>query len=139
MKMAIMDPQDCPKTPPLNRKCHKDNIHQTILAALDTMWAREEYLDLYFCVHQSILNRIIQKITRKGHKGANNDKYEKENILQTITNYLPSGLPVHRDGMHKLADGLVERRRRRRNEEEAHNEAMELGPCLICRGIETVL
>jgi hypothetical protein len=137
--MEIMDPQDYPEIPPLNRKCHEDNIHQTILAALYIMWVREEYLDLYFRVYQSISNRFIQKIARKGLKDANNNKYDEENIVQTSTSYLPSGLPVDRDGMQKLADGLVERRRRRRKEEEAHNKAMELGQCLICRGIETVL
>jgi hypothetical protein len=134
---------DYPEFPPLNCNCHEDNIHQTILAEYDCMWPRKTYLELYFRVYHSISSRIIQKIARKGLKDANNDKYDEANIVEKITSYLPSGLPVDRNGMRKIANGLVEIRKKRRLDEEAQlqkeKELMEISRCLICRGIKTVL
>ena len=83
-----------PQRPPMNRKCHEGNIHQTILAEYDTSWPALNYLELYFRVYHSILNRTILKITRKGLEDAKNKKYDEKNIVQTITRYLPAVLPV---------------------------------------------
>ncbi len=86
--------QDYLTRPPMNRKCHEGNIHQTILAEYDTIGPDLNYLELYFRVYHSILNRTILKITRKGLEDAKNKKYDEKNIVQTITSYLPSVLPV---------------------------------------------
>jgi hypothetical protein len=63
--------------------------------------------------------------------------------VMMIKSFLPSGLPVDRDGMQKLANTLLETRKKKRIEEEARLEKekdlMELSRCLICRGIEMVL
>ena len=127
----------------LNRKCHEGNIHQTIVAEYDTIWPDAKYLELYFRVYHSISNRIIRKITRKGLEDANNEAYDEENIAQTIASYLPSGLPVDDDGMQNLAKELLDKRKKKRLEEEEQvqkeKNLMDLGRCLICRGIETVL
>jgi hypothetical protein len=138
-----INPLDYPEFSPLNRNCHEDNIHQTILAEYDCMWLRQTYLELYFRVYHSISNRIIQKIARKGLKDVNKDKYDKANIVEKITSYLPSGLPVDEDGMQKIANALVERRKTRRLDEEAQlqkeMELIESSRCLIYRRIKTVL
>jgi hypothetical protein len=63
--------------------------------------------------------------------------------VQTITSYLPSGLPVDADGMSKMAKERLVRRAKKRWEEEVQlqkeKNLMELSPCLICRGIKLVL
>jgi hypothetical protein len=100
--VEIMDPRDYPEHTPLNRQCNEDNIHQTMVAEYDTMWARREYLKLHFRVYQSITKRIIGKIVRKGLEDANNEKYDEENIVETITSFLPSGVPVDSDGMQEI-------------------------------------
>jgi hypothetical protein len=135
--------QDYLTRPPLNRKCHQGNIHQTILAEYDTWRPYDTNLELYFRLYHSISNRIILKITRKGLEEAKNEKYDEKNIVQTITSYLPSGLPVDADGMSKMAKERLVRRAKKRWEEEAQlqkeKDLMELSRCLICRGIELVL
>jgi hypothetical protein len=69
-------------------------------------------------------NWIIRKIARKGLKDVNNEKYKKKNMVDTITSYLPSSLPV---------DSV-------RIEEEARlQKKMDLIRCLICTGIEMIL
>jgi hypothetical protein len=128
-----------PQRPPLNRKCHEGNIHQTILAEYDTIRPDSNYLELYFQVYHSISNRIILKITRKGLEDAKNKKYDEKNIVQTITTYLPSGLPVDKNGFLQMAKTLRERRKKEYLEEEAQKQFMYLSCCLICRGIELVL
>jgi hypothetical protein len=118
-----MNPRDYPEFPPLNRNCREDNIHQTIhqtiLAEYDSIWPRQTYLEWIIRVYHSISNRIIRKIARKGLRDMNNDKYNEANIVEKITSYLPSGLPVDRDGMRKIANKLVEGRKTRRPDEEA--------------------
>ena len=135
--------QDYLTRPPLNRKCHEGNIHQTILAEYDTWCPFDTYLELYFRLYHSISKRIILKITRKGLEDAKNKKYHEKNISQTIMSYLPSGLPVDADGMSKMAKERLVRRAQKRWEEQAQlqkeKDLMELSQCLICRGIELVL
>ena len=86
-----------------------------------------------------ISNRIILKITRKGLEDVKNKKYDEKNIVQTITSYLPSGLPVDKNGFLQMAKTLRERRKKEYLEEEAQKQFMYLSCCLICRGIELVL
>jgi hypothetical protein len=140
---VVINPKDYPTQPPLNRKCHEGNIHQTILVEYDTLWPDGDCLELYFRVYHSISNRILRKIIRKGLEEAKKKQYEEENIVQTIASYLPSGLPVGADGMKTMAKELVDRRWKKRLEEEAElqkdKDMMELSRCLICRGIELVL
>lgn len=139
----IMDPRDYEEDPPLNRKCNEDNIHETILAECASMWANKKHLELYFRVYKSISNRIIRKIARKGLDDANNATYDEKNIVERITNYLPSGLPVDRYGMQQISNRIVEKRKIKRIDEEARlateKEQMELSRCLTCRGIEMIL
>ena len=78
-------------------------------------------------------------ITRKGLEDAKNKKYDEKNIVQTITTYLPSGLPVDKNGFLQMAKTLRERRKKEYLEEEAQKQFMYLSCCLICRGIELVL
>jgi hypothetical protein len=141
--VEMKDPRDYPDDPPLNRQCSEDNIQQTIVAEYDTMWARGEYLELYFRVYHSITKRIIRKIVRKGLVDSNHEKYDDENIVDTLTSFLPSGLPVDTIGMQQIANRLHERRKKKRISEEAQlqkeKERMELTRCLICRGIELLL
>jgi hypothetical protein len=141
--VEILDERDFPDQPPLNRQCSEDNIQQTIVAEYDTWWARGDYLELYFRVYHSITKRIIQKIVRKGLVDANHEKYDDENIVDTLTSFLPSGLPVDTIGMQQIAKRLHERRKNKRISEEAklqkEKERMELTRCLICRGIELLL
>jgi hypothetical protein len=82
------------------------------LAEYDYIWPWQKNLELYFRVYDSISNRIIQKITRKGLEDANNKPYDEENIVQTIRTYLPSGLPVDADGFLKMANILRETRKK---------------------------
>jgi hypothetical protein len=135
--------QDYPSHPLLNRKCHEGYILETILAEYDTLWPRRTHLELYFRVYHSITNRIIVKITGKGLEDTNNEAYVEENVAQAIASYLPSGLPVDKDVMKNMAKKLLERRKKKRLEGEAQlqkeKDLMELGQCLICRGIELVL
>jgi hypothetical protein len=139
----IINLQDYPPHPPLNRKCHQGNILETILAEYDTLWPRRTHLELYFRVYHSISNRIMVKITRKCIEDANNEAYNKEDVAQAIASYLPSGLPVEEDVMKNMAKELLERRKKKRLEDEAQlqkeKDLMELGQCLICRGINLVL
>ena len=142
-RWPALDRQNYPDHPPLNRQCSEDNIQQTIVAEYDTMWARGDYLELYFRVYHSITKRIIQKIVRKGLVDANHEKYDDENIVDTLTSFLPSGLPVDTIGMQQIAKRLHERRKNKRISKEAklqkEKERMELTRCLICRGIELLL
>ncbi len=139
----IMDPRDYPEYPPLNRHCSEENINQTIIAELDIFWSRRKYLQLYFRVYQSVTNRIIRKIVRKGLVDANNTTYDEENIVITLLSFLPSGLPIDEDGMQLIANKLHERRKKKRISDEAkvekEKERMELTRCLICRAIELLL
>ncbi len=141
--VEIMDPRDYPEYPPLNRHCSEENIHQTIIAELDIFWSRRKYLQLYFRVYQSVTNRIIRKIVRKGLVDANNATYDEENIVNTLISFLPSGLPIDEDGMQLIANKLHERRKKKRISDEAkvekEKERMELTRCLICRAIELLL
>jgi hypothetical protein len=142
--VVVINPKDYPTEPPsLNRKCNEGNIHQTILAEYDSIWPDATHCDLYFQIYHSISNRIILKITRNGLKDANHKAYDEANIAQIIASYLPSGLPVDADGMRNMAEELLERRKKKRLEEEEQlqkeKNLMELGRCLICRGIELVL
>ena len=139
----IMDPRDYPEYPPLNRHCSEENINQTIIAELDIFWSRRKYLQLYFRVYQSVTNRIIRKIVRKGLVDANNATYDEENIVITLLSFLPSGLPIDENGMQLIANKLHERRKKKRISGEAkvekEKERMELTRCLICRAIELLL
>ena len=138
-----MEQRDYQDEQQLKRKRSEEKIQQTIVAEYDTMWAREEYLELYFRVYHSITKRIIRKIVRKGLVDANHEKYDDENIVDTLTSFLPSGLPVDTIGMQQIANRLHERRKNKRISEEAQvqkeKERMELTRCLICRGIELLL
>jgi hypothetical protein len=49
----------------------------------------------------------------------NDEKYDKNNMVKTITSYLPSGLPLDSNGMQKIAAGLLSKRKKKRIEEEA--------------------
>ena len=141
--VEIMDSRDYDKNPPLNRKCNVDNIHETILAEYVSMWANSEHLKLYFRVYNSISNRIIRKITRKGLDDANNATYDENNIVERIKSYLPSGLPVDNAGMLQISKRIVQKRKKKRLDEEAQlaeeMEQMELSRCLTCRAIEMIL
>jgi hypothetical protein len=72
------------------------------------------------------LNWIILKITRKGLEDAKNKKYDEKNIMQTITSYLPSGLPIDKNGFLKVAKTLRETRKKENLEEEAIYDAATL-------------
>ena len=139
----VINPKDYPTPPSLNRKCNEGNIYQTILAEYDSIWPNATHCELYFQIYNSISNRIILKITRNGLKDANKQSYTEVDIAQTITSYLPSGLPVDADGMKNMAEELRKNRKKKRLEEEElvqkEKNMMELGRCLICRGIELVL
>jgi hypothetical protein len=141
--VEIMDPRDYPEYPPLNRHCSEENIHQTIIAEYDTAWPRFDYVELYFRVYQSVTNRIIRKIVRKGLVDANNATYDEENIVNTLISFLPSGLPIDEDGMQLISNKLHESRKKKRISDEAkvekEKERMELTRCLICRAIELLL
>jgi hypothetical protein len=123
--------KDWPTQPRLNRKCHEGNILQTIVAEYDTVWPEEEYLELYYQVYRSISNRIILKITRKGLEDANNKAYDEGIIAQTIASYLPSGLPIDKEGMKKMAEELFQSRKMKRLDKEIQlqreTNLMELG------------
>jgi hypothetical protein len=115
--LEILDYRDYQNNPPLNRKCNEENIQETILAEFVYWWANEEHLELYFRVYNSILNRIIQQIARKGLDDANNVSYDEKNIVERITSYLPSGLPVDRDGMQQISKIILEKIKNKRIEE----------------------
>ena len=75
--------------------------------------------NLSFRVYHLISNRIILKITRKGLEDVKNKKYDEKNIVQRITSYLQSGLPVDKIGFLKMAKTLRETRKKEYLEEEA--------------------
>ena len=90
---------------------------------------------MYYRVYCSISNRIILKITRKRLEDANREAYNEGIITQTIASYLPLSLPIDKEAMREMAEELYQSRKRKRLGEDW----MELGQCLICRGIELVL
>jgi hypothetical protein len=140
---VVINPNDYPSRPPLNRECHEGNIHQTILAEYDTVWPHGKYLDLYWRVYHSISNRIILKIIRKCLQDAKNEQYDEQYLVQTISSYLPSGLPFDEDDMNKMAKDLLDTRTKKSKEErlkiQLEYHLRDLCSCLIERGIELVL